>query len=685
MRTNEGKKPIALIDADHYIINYRSTITTYVQNICNNLLKGNGDSAGRANNEWDAKRRERIICLFMFSMYLNNIHRNLNLFGYLHDVLIKYNHLMGRSRTNQGGTEGGENSNMNKQHHGQVNETTPGGVTSERREGSPKQTEVDPPAEQYMGKKDEASNGKDPTRHGNLAQPGDISHFMHDLIKDKNYINMDNVTESKVCFLNIKNKGKNVRGSPESLRDAFDAEGHTCATELSSNSKISGTNLGRATKGNSTSNSDEDTAEDDNDDEEDGVVDSAEDSVKCAAHPDGDDTSLWANRSTRTEALDEASLEDPQDDSFQESQGSTYRFSNSSPVCQGQKQFLINYSSVHMKAKSFDNLLCVENLLVEQKKQTNVEHSAKEIENLYRIIVLSKLHIGVYRFLTFLKKKKYFLVFFSSNKKLTQTLFKYFKFSKHFKNCYKIIDSFEELKKIGNADEEVLIFSNRECFVNFAKREGYFNVAGGKKNPSMATNCDDVNWDVLKQKESFLSNTSDYVSNKYNDVVYPFLRNCNLTEDILSWRIFYIFKKYMYIHGTVVKGFGRGSKYLNIPTANISYSNLTSTDIMPGIYFGISRLKKKIYKTVVSIGYNPFFENKHITIEAFLYYKTNTLFYDEDIHLIIVGILRSESNFSYFSHLIQAIQFDCELARIILSKLQDDEQFVRCRDYLQSL
>lgn len=241
------------------------------------------------------------------------------------------------------------------------------------------------------------------------------------------------------------------------------------------------------------------------------------------------------------------------------------------------------------------------------------------------------------------------------------------------------------MKKNGNADKDVLIFSNRECFVNSAKREGYFKVAGGKKNPSMATNCDDVNWDVLTQKENLLSNTSDYISNKYNDVVYPFLRNCNLTEDILSWRIFYIFKKYMYIHGTVVKGFGRGSKYLNIPTANISYSNLTSTDIMPGIYFGISKLKKKIYKTVVSIGYNPFFENKHITIEAFLYYKTNTLFYDEDIHLIIVGILRSESNFSYFSHLIHAIQFDCELARIILSKLQDDEQFVRCRDYLQSL
>ncbi|GAB67194.1 riboflavin kinase / FAD synthase family protein [Plasmodium cynomolgi strain B] len=667
MRTNEGKKRIALIDADHYIINYRSTITTYVQNICNNLLKGNGESAKDANNEWDAKRRERIICVFMFSMYLNNIHRNLNLFSYLHDVLIKYNHLMGRSRTSQGRVEGGDDSKMYKLDHSEVNETPLGGGTSQQREGRQKQKEMEPPVEQCMGKEDERSSWQSPSRDGNRDEPGDITHFMHDLIKDKNYDNMDNVTESKVCFLNIKNKGKNTRGSPESLRDSFDAEGHTCATELSSNSKMGGTHLGHATKGSGTSDSDEEAVEDAEEDaeeeaEEDAMENVAENSVKSAAHPDGDGTSRWANRSTRAEAVDEASLEDPQDDSFHESQGSTYRFSNSSPVCQGQKQFLINYNSVNLKVKNFDSLLSVENFLVEQKKQTNIQYSSKEIENLYRIIVLSKLHIG-----------------------LTQTLFRYFKISKHFKNCYKIIDSFEELKKNGNADKEVLIFSNRECFVSSAKREGYFKVAGGKKNPSMATNCDDVNWDVLTQKESLLSNTSDYISNKYNDVVYPFLRNCNLTEDILSWRIFYIFKKYMYIHGTVVKGFGRGSKYLKIPTANISYSNLTSTDIMPGIYFGISRLKKKIYKTVVSIGYNPFFENKHITIEAFLYYKTNTLFYDEDIHLIIVGILRSESNFSYFSHLIHAIQFDCEIARIILSKLQDDEQFVRCRDYLQSL
>ncbi|KMZ79686.1 hypothetical protein PVIIG_00960 [Plasmodium vivax India VII] len=683
MRANEGKKPIALIDADHYIINYRSTITTYVQNICNNLLKGNGDSSDDANNEWDAKRRERIICVFMFSMYLSNIHRNLNLFGYLHDVLIKYSQLMGRSRASQGETERGEDNKVEKRRHEEANEMTLGGEASQQREERQKQTVMEPPAEQHIGKEE----GKGPTRDGNRGEPGDISPFMHDLIKDKNYVNMDNVIESKMCFLNIKNKGKNARGSSESLRDAFGAEGHTCATELSSNSRMGGTGLGYAAKGSATSDSDEDAAGEAEEAQEaqeaedvenpmEGVADnsadnSAEKPAECGAHPG---------------AADEASLEDPRDDSFHESQGSTYRFSNSSPVCQGQKQFLINYSSVHLKVKNFDSLLCVENFLVEQKKkQTSKENFSKEVENLYRIIVLSKLHIGVYTFLNFLKKKKYFFIFFSSNKKLTQTLFRYFKISKHFKNCYKIIDSFEEMKKIGNADKDVLIFSNRECFVNSAKREGYFKVAGGKKNPSMATNCDDVNWDVLTQKENLLSNTSDYISNKYNDVVYPFLRNCNLTEDILSWRIFYIFKKYMYIHGTVVKGFGRGSKYLNIPTANISYSNLTSTDIMPGIYFGISKLKKKIYKTVVSIGYNPFFENKHITIEAFLYYKTNTLFYDEDIHLIIVGILRSESNFSYFSHLIHAIQFDCELARIILSKLQDDEQFVRCRDYLQSL
>lgn len=70
---------------------------------------------------------------------------------------------------------------------------------------------------------------------------------------------------------------------------------------------------------------------------------------------------------------------------------------------------------------------------------------------------------------------------------------------------------------------------------------------------------------------------------------------------------------------TVVKGFGRGSKLLGIPTANMDMSevgrivNNTST----GIYFGYAMLRSTIYPTVVSVGWNPYFDNREKTVVSF--------------------------------------------------------------------
>ncbi|GAW81665.1 hypothetical protein, conserved [Plasmodium gonderi] len=683
MGIEERKKRIAFIDTDYYIINYKSTITTYIQNICNNLLSEKDDSSDEASNDWNIKKRKKIICIFMLNIFLNNMHRNLNIFAHLHDILIKYHHLMVQSKTIRtcyhNGKIKSENDNMNGSKCDETNETTQGNGIFQKRQKEERWEETEIPMKLHIGKNEEQANGECCNPEEKVQKNGsngeDISQFLHNMIEDKNYVNMDNVAESKLCFLSIKNKEINARSTLESLSNMQNTVRFACASEFSISSKNGGTILSQMDKG---------------------VINDEGDingNHLCSNNLDRNNNSItnqtsihWIDMEGHENIGEEGCLEDPYDESFDESQGSTYRYSNSSPVCSTPKQFLINYSNTSVKVKSFDNLMHMENIIERKKKKKNDKGDYwKELENMYRIIVLSKLHVGVYNFLTFLKKKNFFFVFYSSNKKLTDLLFKYFKITKNFKNCSTVIDEFEKLKIFINSDSNVFIFSNRACFINSAKKEGYFKVVGGKKNPFMTTSCDDINWDVLIENDNINSITSDYVSNKYNDVVYPFVRNCNLTEDVLSWRIFYIFKKYLYMHGKVVKGFGRGSKYLNIPTANIAYSNVISTDIMPGIYFGISMLKKKIYKTVVSIGYNPFFENKHITIEAFLYYKTNNLFYNEDIHLIIIGILRSESNFSHFSHLIHAIQYDCELTRIILNMLQNDYQLVQCRNYLESL
>ena len=68
------------------------------------------------------------------------------------------------------------------------------------------------------------------------------------------------------------------------------------------------------------------------------------------------------------------------------------------------------------------------------------------------------------------------------------------------------------------------------------------------------------------------------------------------------------------LEGVVTKGFGRGSKELGIPTANF---NQEVVDNLPdhletGIYFGWTHLEgdgEKVRKAVVSIGWNPYYEN----------------------------------------------------------------------------
>jgi riboflavin kinase len=161
----------------------------------------------------------------------------------------------------------------------------------------------------------------------------------------------------------------------------------------------------------------------------------------------------------------------------------------------------------------------------------------------------------------------------------------------------------------------------------------------------------------------------------------------------------------------VVKGFGRGSSELGIPTANLSSAPqdmkcLMSFDALPtGIYFGFARLDSSpdtcssstnssatdattntttngarnlpslrgvVYKAAISIGYNPCYKNEHKTIEPHLIAPPGhpsrsisacqeTQFhelYNETMRLSIVGYLRPELPFEGLDKLIVAIKKD---------------------------
>ncbi|GAB5036377.1 riboflavin kinase [Nannochloropsis oceanica] len=121
---------------------------------------------------------------------------------------------------------------------------------------------------------------------------------------------------------------------------------------------------------------------------------------------------------------------------------------------------------------------------------------------------------------------------------------------------------------------------------------------------------------------------------------------------------------------TVVKGFGRGSKLLGIPTANLDMEQVGAmVDYWPnGIYFGFVFLRDQIYKAVASIGTNPYFKNSQKTVEPHLLYEFPDDFYGEELKFLVCGYVRPEASFPSLDELVKAIRNDIAFARAALEE-----------------
>nr|GEW97429.1 bifunctional riboflavin kinase/FMN phosphatase [Tanacetum cinerariifolium] len=120
-----------------------------------------------------------------------------------------------------------------------------------------------------------------------------------------------------------------------------------------------------------------------------------------------------------------------------------------------------------------------------------------------------------------------------------------------------------------------------------------------------------------------------------------------------------------HIGGPVIKGYGRGSKVLGIPTANLSVEGYASVlaEHPAGVYFGWAKLSTRgFYKMAMSIGWNPFFNNTEKTIEPWLLHKFDEDFYGEELHLVVVGYIRPEANFPSLETLVAKIHEDGKIA-----------------------
>ncbi|KAI9883483.1 MAG: hypothetical protein M1823_004752 [Watsoniomyces obsoletus] len=161
------------------------------------------------------------------------------------------------------------------------------------------------------------------------------------------------------------------------------------------------------------------------------------------------------------------------------------------------------------------------------------------------------------------------------------------------------------------------------------------------------------------------------------------------------------------VGGPVISGFGRGSKELGIPTANIPIDGLSIggyEEVESGVYFGWAGLEQhsnvipghhdgeangstdgvvkgqkefRVYPMVMSIGWNPFYKNEKRSIEVHILHTFEHDFYGAQLNLLILGFIRPEYDYVSREALIEDIRIDIavterSLEREAYKKLADD-------------
>jgi len=142
------------------------------------------------------------------------------------------------------------------------------------------------------------------------------------------------------------------------------------------------------------------------------------------------------------------------------------------------------------------------------------------------------------------------------------------------------------------------------------------------------------------------------------------------------------------LSGPVIKGFGRGSKELQIPTANIPIDGLRvggCETVESGVYYGYACLDispttchddgkssttaaavttttgSKVFPMVMSIGWNPFYKNSVRSVEVHIIHTFAGDFYGVRMNLVILGFIRPEFDYVSKEALIEDIKMDIKV------------------------
>ncbi|KAH7888002.1 hypothetical protein F5I97DRAFT_1936021 [Phlebopus sp. FC_14] len=133
----------------------------------------------------------------------------------------------------------------------------------------------------------------------------------------------------------------------------------------------------------------------------------------------------------------------------------------------------------------------------------------------------------------------------------------------------------------------------------------------------------------------------------------------------------------IHLAGLVQHGFGRGSKDLGCPTANLPDESLPHMVAVakPGVYYGYaqvlpvggqeSKLRPKdcvVLPMVMSLGWNPFYKNERMTAEIHIMHDFQSDFYGHNMKALVLGYIRPELDYTSREALIEDIETDKQVA-----------------------
>lgn len=135
-----------------------------------------------------------------------------------------------------------------------------------------------------------------------------------------------------------------------------------------------------------------------------------------------------------------------------------------------------------------------------------------------------------------------------------------------------------------------------------------------------------------------------------------------------------------FVRGIVVRGFGRGSRELGCPTANLDSESVSKVNIPTGVYWGLAQvvdakssadgiIDDEIRPMICSMGYNPYYNNEEKSLEVHIMHKYKEDFYNLPIKVAICGRIRDETSFPSLQALIDAIESDKRFAHEALKSI----------------